>query len=59
VDEMKHDEFIQLEKLNKQYAQLEEKEESEVDKVKLIKLIFISSRKVKDYCREPYLNGSK
>ncbi len=28
---MKHDEFLQLEQLNKHYAQLEEKEEQEVE----------------------------
>lgn len=30
---MKHDEFVQLERLNKQYVQLEQKENYEIQKV--------------------------
>jgi hypothetical protein len=43
---MKHDEFVQLEKLNKQYVQLEQKENYELQKVTINSFLLYAAAKV-------------
>lgn len=43
---MKHDEFAQLEKLNKQYVQLEQKENYEIQKVTYLECVICVAAKI-------------